>query len=163
MLLQQVWNSPFVFCHLFYTHTLILSHGCLLPDALIQSLARMLLVLCHSLAVANLFTTFFSPSLPPSFTNSLVCLLSPSFLPFNSSLDFNFPHSLTHSLTHTIALLLLHFLTYYVARLLSLLSLLTRLLAFRFTLSLTYSLNNLLTRSTVSSFTPSLTSSLYTV
>ena len=104
----------FVFYHLFYTHTLTLSHDCLLPHALIQSFARMLLALVHSLAllptspthsIAYLLSVFFPPSLPPSFTNSLVCLLSPSFLPFNSSLDFKLPLSLTHTF------LLLYFLT----------------------------------------------------
>ena len=71
------------------------------------SLARFLPAsLTHS--VAYLFYAFFNSFLPPSFTNSLGCLLSPSFLPFNSSLDFNLPLSLNHSLTLTF--LLLHFL-----------------------------------------------------
>ena len=134
-----------------FTFILSLSHDCLLIHALIQSLARLLHALCYSLAfspasqthsVAYLLPAFLAPSLPtpplPLFSYSLVCLLSPSFLPFDSSLDFNLSLSFPHSLTHTFSLL--HFLTNYLARSLSLLSHLICPLAFKFTLPLTYSL-----------------------
>ena len=133
------------------TYLIVCSHG-----SCTRSLARFLPASpTHS--IANLFSVFFPPTLPPSFTNWPVCLLSPSFIPFNSSLDFNLPPTHTHSHTHFLASSLLD---KYFTRSLSLLSLLTRLLAFRLTLSLTYSLNNLLTHSIVPSFIPSITSLL---
>ena len=109
----------FVFHHLFYTYTLTLSHDCLLPHALIQSFARMLLALVHSLAFFLLprlirsLTCFLSSSLPPflphSLTRSFACFLPRSF-PLIARLILTFhSHSLTHLLTHTF--LPLHFLT----------------------------------------------------
>ena len=149
MITQQARRSSCVFCHLFYTRTL--SHDCLLPHALIQSLARMLLPLCHSLAFFLLLRltrslvcflpSSFPPYLPYSVTRSFVCFLPHSF-PLIARLILTFyTPSLPHSLTYTIAFLLLHFLTNYLARSLSLLSLLTRPLAFS-----THSLTSLLTQ-----------------
>ena len=99
----------FVFYHLFYIHTLTLSHDCLLSDALIQSFARMLLALVHSLAFFLLprlirsLTCFLSSSLPPylpnSLTRSFACFLPHSFLVI-ARLILTF-HSHSHSLTHT--------------------------------------------------------------
>ena len=90
-------------CFVIY-FTLILSFSHMAASFLTHWFNRSLACFLFSVTrlVANLFTTFFSPSLPPSFTNSLVCLLSPSFLPFNSMLDFRWILTfLTHSLTHS--------------------------------------------------------------
>ena len=99
-----------VFYHLFHTHTLTLAR--LLPssrtNSIVCSHASCPLLLARFLSaspthsVAYLFSVFFPPSLPPSFTNSLVCLLPPSFLPLIARLILTFHcHSLTHS--HTLS------------------------------------------------------------
>ena len=74
------------------TYSIVCSHA-----SCSRSLARFLPA-SPTRSVVYFFSVFFPPSLPLSFTNSLVCLLSPSFLPFKISLDVIF-HS--HSLTHT--------------------------------------------------------------
>ena len=122
---QQARRSPFVFCHPFYSHTLTLSHDCLLPQKLIQSLARILLALCQSLAFFLLprltlsLTCFLPSSIPPylphSLTHSFACFLPHSFpliarliLTFHSPFLTHSLHSLTHIHTHTHTFLL-HF------------------------------------------------------
>ena len=109
-------------------------------------------------SVAYFVPAFCPPSLPPhSLTHSFACFLS-HFFTLNARLILSFyslPLSLNHSLANTF--FLFHFLTNYLASSLSPPSFLTRQLAFRRSLSLSYSLNNLLTRSIVSFFTTSIT------